>query len=320
MHGEVCLGTLDPAKHFPTEARKRRKTFRQPYEEWRQKKANEVAPLTLAWYEEVVEQKILPFWGGKDLEAFTPQLFDEFKTRLVREGLAARTINIVLARLKEMLRMAEDRGHVRDNLARWVVFQRQHRPEITPFSFEEKERFVKALPLRWRPYFIVAFGTGLRPSEQVALTWERIDRRRNVIEVREGWRQGQRTNLKVPSAIRDVDILPTVKKALEQQRLIAGGSELVFPNPRGGHINVSNLRRRTWYRTLEKAGLKRRDLYNTRHTFATHALSSGEDPGWVAKMLGHTTLLMLTTRYYRYIPNLTRQDGMLLARQLGRRR
>ena len=73
-----------------------------------------------------------------------------------------------------------------------------------------------------------------------------------------------------------------------------------------------------WYTALEKAGLKRRDLYNTRHTFATHALASGEDPGWVAKMLGHTTLLMLMTRYYRYIPNLTRQDGSLLGKQLAR--
>ncbi len=109
-----------------------------------------------------------------------------------------------------------------------------------------------------------------------------------------------------------------LQKALEQQRLIAGGSELVFPNRQGGHINVANLPRRVWYAALEKAGLKRRDLYNTRHTFATHALASGEDPGWVAKMLGHTTLLMLMTRYYRYIPNLTRQDGSLLARVLGR--
>jgi integrase len=116
------------------------------------------------------------------------------------------------------------------------------------------------------------------------------------------------------------DILPPVRRALNQQRLIAGGSALVFPNPRGGHVNVDNLRRRVWYTALDNAGLKRRDLYNTRHTFATHALASGEDPGWVAKMLGHTTLLMLMTRYYRYIPNLTRQDGSLLARQLGRRR
>jgi len=37
-------------------------------------------------------------------------------------------------------------------------------------------------------------------------------------------------------------------------------------------------------------------------------------------MLGHTTLTMLMTRYYRYVPNLVRRDGVLLARQLDRRR
>ncbi len=85
-------------------------------------------------------------------------------------------------------------------------------------------------------------------------------------------------------------------------------------------MNVANLRWRIWYTALDNAGLKRRDVYNTRHMFATYALASGEDPGWVAKMLGHTTLLTLMTRYQRYVPNLTRQDGSLLARQLGRQR
>jgi integrase len=87
----------------------------------------------------------------------------------------------------------------------------------------------------------------------------------------------------------------------------------------GSPINLHNLRARVWYPTLAKASLRRRDLYNTRHTFATHALASGEDPGWVAKMLGHTTLTMLMTRYYRYVPNLVRQDGALLARRLEER-
>jgi hypothetical protein len=37
-------------------------------------------------------------------------------------------------------------------------------------------------------------------------------------------------------------------------------------------------------------------------------------------MLGHTTLQMLITRDYLYVPNLTRRDGSLLAKQLGRRK
>ena len=54
-------------------------------------------------------------------------------------------------------------------------------------------------------------------------------------------------------------------------------------------------------------------MYQTRHTFATLALSSCEDLGWVALMLGHTSSEMVIRRYHRFIPNLTRQDGSALS-------
>jgi integrase len=190
-----------------------------------------------------------------------------------------------------MLRLAHERGYVPETLSRGVVLVKDSRPVIAPLSFEEKAGLLRAMPLRYRPCFEVAFRTGLRPSEQLALTWDRIDWKRGVIEVRAGWREGQSTRLKTAASQRDLDVLPSVRKALEKQRMIAGGRELVFPNRFGRHMNLRNLRRRVWAPALAKAGLKRRDLYNTRHTFATHALASGEDPGWVARMLGHTTHL-----------------------------
>ena len=47
----------------------------------------------------------------------------------------------------------------------------------------------------------------------------------------------------------------------------------------------------------------------TRHTFATMMLSAGQDPGWVQNMLGHSSLQMLFSRYYAWIPKKTRTDG-----------
>jgi integrase len=316
---EVFLGTFDVERHFPR-TKTSPVTFKELYDEWKKKKANEASPLTLQWYQETVEAKILPFWGPKPLADFSHAVFDTFKSELLEEKLAPRTVNIVMMRLRQMLRMAHQRGYVPEDRSAWVVKVRDVRPEIFPLSFEEKVRFIQALPRRWRPYFTVAFGTGLRPSEQIALKRESIDWTRGKILVREGWRHGQRTRLKTQGSQREVDILPPVRKALEDQRRVAGKSELVFPNFYGKHINVANLRKRVWYPALAKGKLRERDLYNTRHTFATHALAAGEDPGWVGKMLGHTTLTMLVTRYYQYVPNLTRRDGSLLAKWLERRR
>ena len=70
----------------------------------------------------------------------------------------------------------------------------------------------------------------------------------------------------------------------------------------------------------QKAGLRRRIMYQTRHTFASNALAAGEAPWWVAAMLGHASPEMLFSAYARYIPNRTRRDGSaLLSRMMERK-
>ena len=197
------------------------------------------------------EGKILPFWGSKRLTDFSHSGFDTFKAGLLEHKLAPRTVNIVLMRLREMLRMAYQRGYLTEDRASWVVKVRDSRSEIFPLSFEEKSRFINALPVRWKPYFLVAFGTGLRPSEQIALRQEAIDWGRNKILVREGWRHGQPTRLKTRASLREVDILPPVRRALAEQRKIAGAHELVFPNIRGTGFDEHDLASRL----LNEAGV-----------------------------------------------------------------
>jgi integrase len=59
----------------------------------------------------------------------------------------------------------------------------------------------------------------------------------------------------------------------------------------------------------KKAELRIRTMYQTRHTFATLMLSAGENPNWISRTMGHTSIEMLFKKYSGYIPNLTHQDG-----------
>lgn len=63
-------------------------------------------------------------------------------------------------------------------------------------------------------------------------------------------------------------------------------------------------------------GLRERSLYQCRHTFATIALSAGEEIGWVARQMRHESTEMVVRHYYRWIRNSTRQDGAALDRLL----
>jgi len=166
-----------------------------------------------------------------------------------------------------------------------------------------------------RRYFTVAFFSGLRPSEQMGLRWDDIDWHRKLIGVRRAvTRWGEATTKTVDSS-RDVDMQPPVERALQAQRAASQlRSPWVFPNTQGATLDITNLRERVWRPALRRAGLRYRTMYQTRHTFATLALSSGEDIGWVARMLGHTSTEMVIRRYYRFVPNLTRRDGSALSR------
>jgi integrase len=75
-----------------------------------------------------------------------------------------------------------------------------------------------------------------------------------------------------------------------------------------GSDNVMN---RVWYPALPHAGIgiRERKPSQTRHTFATLALSAGEAIGWVTKRMGHSDTKMIIEHYCRLIPNLTLQDG-----------
>ena len=70
---------------------------------------------------------------------------------------------------------------------------------------------------------------------------------------------------------------------------------------------------------LRYLDIAKRRPYQTRHTTATLMLASGENPEWIARLMGHANTQMLFTVYSRFVPNLTRQDGLAITGLLNSR-
>jgi len=86
-----------------------------------------------------------------------------------------------------------------------------------------------------------------------------------------------------------------------------------FCSPTGDRVHASNLRRRVWKSALKDAGVAYREMKQTRHSFATNALSCGENPLWIAKVMGHRDTNMIIRVYGKYIEDAgSRTDGSKL--------
>ena len=111
---------------------------------------------------------------------------------------------------------------------------------------------------------------------------------------------------------RKIKLLPVMRNALEEQKKIHDNikGDFFFSSPTGAMIDTSHLRKRVWSPALKHAGLDYREMKQTRHSFATNALSCGENPLWIARVMGHRDTDMIIRVYGKYIENFSgTQDG-----------
>ncbi len=74
-----------------------------------------------------------------------------------------------------------------------------------------------------------------------------------------------------------------------------------------------------WRTALRKARLRHRPSYQLRHTFASLCLQNGVAPGWLAQVLGNSTLQTTFKRYARFIKGTSKKNEGKLEHLLGRR-
>jgi integrase len=290
--------------------------FAQYAVQWLEENAYSLTPATYRSYRTVIHSHVVPFFKELPLGEITDTHLKRFVAHLQAlpgkggRPMASKSINNYLGPVKGMLRQAAEKKLLTYDPTLFVKRLRVPKPDIDPFTPEEIAQFLAHVTPRYRTYFHVAFLTGMRPNEQLALKWANIDFVHRKIGVREG-RVGKVEGLpKTEESIRDIDLLEPVCELLRRHRAETWlRTDYVFVNQEGRPIDLNTLRRRIWYPALKRGGIRARTLYQTRHTFATLMLATGENPEWIAKQLGHTSTQMLFQRYAKFIPNVTRRDG-----------
>jgi integrase len=173
-----------------------------------------------------------------------------------------------------------------------------------PLTEDEMLRLLAQMDAPMANQFTFAFWTGLRTGEIIALRWSDIQFSQGRFLVRRSVSRGCLKTTKTNKQ-RWVKLIGPALIALHAQWKLSGAEKgWVFPNPftRKRWANDSKITKR-WTVALEKAGVRYRRPYQTRHTYASMMLSSGENPVFVAPQMGHVDWSMLVKVYARWMPS-----------------
>lgn len=269
---------------------------------------------------EVLDRNLLPTFGDRALGAITKADVLAFRAEIAQlPGRREKTvgnarINKIMCFLRQILNEAADRYDLKPAF-RGIKPLKQKRTDVHPFTLAEVNRVLATVRADYRNYLTVRFFTGMRSGEVNGLQWKYVDLEHNLILVRETFTGGElEDDAKTSYSVRDIPMLPNVREAIELQMSIRDPEvPWVFPTREGNPVDANNFANRIWYPLLRYLELDKRRPYQTRHTAATLMLAAGENPEWVARVLGHANTDMLFRVYSRFVPNLTRQDGRAFA-------
>lgn len=248
--------------------------------------------------------------------AFEDKRLAEIRYSDVKAAVAAKsktvsgkTVNNALIVLRDVFKTAKADGLVQTNPVDGIGNLSHQSPQPDPFEPDEMDAILAHMAGKYDErvwnYFTFAFHTGMRPSEIISLRWGDIDWNRRSARVQRALVVGEIKGTKT-STIRDVDLSDDALAALKRQKahtFLLGAEAEVFNSPQTGKPwrDLQVQRRRYFGPTLTALGLRHRDMYQTRHTFATRLLMGGMNPNYIARQLGHTNAMMLFKVYTKWI-------------------
>ena len=158
-------------------------------------------------------------------------------------------------------------------------------------------------------YALIYLLGGMRPSEIIALTWRHVDFKKNLVYVTgsvTGYQTEDESYLtKTQASFRKIYISGAAMKYLKAQHEMTGhkNKEVFLTKKEEGYKNSKSLNEQ-FQSLLEDQGMKKRYLYNLRHSYASINLSQERLPLlFVSEQMGHKDASVTLQKYARYVNN-----------------
>ena len=261
---------------------------------------------TMDSYKTMTKHYIKPYLGGEKIGSITTADIQQLYNWLRENGrvnehyekgnaLSDSMIRSIHMMLHQAMDAAVRERLIVKNPTEGTVIPKNNYPPKQILTAEQLEKFLevaKADPV-WSDFFYTELTTGLRLGEICGLKWQDFEEKTGRLHVRRsvhrrkggGVRVGE---TKTETGTRTILLPPSTVEILKARKK-KSYSDWIFHNPVVAEVpmdpSTAYHRLKTLLRHAELPSIRFHDL---RHTFATHALTSGVDAKTLSTILGHT--------------------------------
>jgi len=191
------------------------------------------------------------------------------------------------------------------NPVKMVRIPKYEKPIIKPFNSDEVKLIMdNAEYPNYILYLAIAFYTGMRSGEIIALKKTDIDFKNGIISVKRSRGRFGESTPKTKGSIRDIPIIDLLYPYI-QDMYNSHEDDYLFVSRYGEPYTTSeSIYNHFWKPSLESLNIEYRRPYNTRHTYATNMLYNNlVSPLELSQLLGHANTQMVYDVYVNYIDN-----------------
>ena len=306
---DIKLGIFDYAKRFPNSINAKKHssssgsiiTIEETLNNWLRIHQRRLAMSTIRDYNSAINHHLIPKFGHIYLSDLTVPMI---KNWIVSMNISAKRINNIMTPLRMIYEEAYEDEIIHKNPLRRIKNLPVKTREPEPFNQKEISKILKQLSGQDYNLVKTAFWTGMRTSELIGLRWSDVDFTKNQIHIRNVIVRNTEKEPKTKSSIRSIKMNEHSITALEAQLKEHDKHKgYVFIESKSSNtpLDDQKIRKKLWKPALKKAGIKYREPYQTRHTFASTMLMQKKTPFWVSRQLGHASPAQTYKSYARWI-------------------
>jgi integrase len=310
-------------------------TFAHYLKVWLEMAATQIKESTLRKYRDDVRLRLAPHLGRTPLTKLSQIQIQQLYARLIKEGLAPKTVVNLHGTLHKALQDALQMDLVQRNVADLVKPPRIPHYQIRTLRPDEIRRLLDVVRGdRLEALYIIALSTGMREGELLGLRWQDVDLTNRVLYIRQGVQESDGpyilAEVKATYSRRNVALTDVGVAALHEhwERQLEHRSKLgpryddtldpVFPNLYGGIMIPHNIAKRPFKEHLRAAGLSTAiRFHDLRHTAATLLLAAGVNVKVVSEMLGHSSVAITLRIYAHVLPHMQQTAVSYMDNLLG---